>query len=167
MLLVKLALLSFLALDVGADDLGGWIGGGTLLRSKPFTLPAEFGAQSLSATASFSGVGCYSVLVNGKHPVSSRLAPGFSTIPSKRQLYESADVSTLLRLAPVTNEITISLGMCKYGMDNTGEGLFCVGAHGATATCRGAAFALTVGGGANGASFYFNTSDASAWQVVG
>ena len=103
--------------------------------------------------------------INGVRPVASRLAPGFSTIPSKRLLYESADVSALLRPAPATNEITISLGMCKYGyMDNTGEGLYCVGAHGATATCRGAVLTLRVEG--NGASFYLNTSNISAWQAA-
>ncbi len=62
-----------------------WISGGTLLRSKPFSMKP--GRVLLSVSA----VGCYSLRVNGERPEQTQhgyLAPGFSTVPSLRMLYE-------------------------------------------------------------------------------
>ena len=61
-----------------------------------------------------------------------------------------ADITALLDPNSDSNVIEVSLGMCKYGyMDNQGQGLFCTGAHGSSANCRAATFALRGSGLSN------------------
>ena len=68
-----------------------WVAGGTVLRSTPFRAPSVAGKVAGKAVLSVSAVGCYSLLVNGQRPDQIHhgyLAPGFSTVPSLRMLYE-------------------------------------------------------------------------------
>ena len=161
MLILLLLFLLECVAHIGATELS-FISGGTLLRSKPFTVPD---GSIRSAIATVSGVGCYTLTVNGQLPMPSRLAPGFSTFPSTRLLYEQVDLSKFLKPGE-TNTVDISLGMCKYGyMDNQDQGLYCVGAHGATATCRAAAFELKVELG-SGMQFNCSTAEPSQWMTT-
>ena len=133
-----------LFLSAAQSSASSWVGGGTLLRAN-FTLPLS-ASEVASATAQISGAGCYALFVNGRAALPTRLAPGFSTIPSERLLLETVELKSLLTDQPGgLNVIEISLGMCKYGyMDNTNQGLYCVGAHGSTAVCRAAFFSMRV-----------------------
>ena len=101
-----------------------WVGGRNQLRAE-FTLPA--GADLSRARAYVTGVGFYELWVNGvrvANDTSGRetLAnPGFSTVFSKRVLYNAYDIAPLLR-AGQANAVGLRLGMGKYGY----LGEFCV-----------------------------------------
>jgi hypothetical protein len=95
------------------------------------------------ATLFATGVGCFSIRINGHRVSNSFLDPGFSTVPSVRLLYRAFDATSLVSLG--SNDIQVSLGMCKYGyLDNTGIGLFCKGATGLAANCRAALIQLNI-----------------------
>ena len=65
-------------------------------------------------------------------------------MPPARVLYRALDVTALLRPGAL-HQVTVSLGMCKYGaLGNTGAGVFCVGAHATTAACRAALVKVSV-----------------------
>ena len=110
-----------------------WLGGFTQLRGN-FALAQPPSAIS-SALAHASGVGCFTMSVNGLAADAtannaSYMDPGWANVPSVRMLYRQYDVSSLLRSG--TNVIGARLGQCKYGY----QGSFCAGAHGSLATCR-------------------------------
>jgi alpha-L-rhamnosidase len=119
-----------------------WIGGFTELRSPIFTLPANL-AVSL-ATAYVSGVGCFDFLVNNQlADPTSRLDPGFSTIPTMRILYRAINITSQLANGVANgggNTVGFRLGMCKYGYLES----FCTGAYAGNANCRAAILRLSV-----------------------
>jgi len=100
------------ALLADTDWEGVWLGGGTQMRTT-FTLPKGRGAIA-SATAYASGVGCFSLELNGA-PQSDFMDPGWAVLPSKRVLYRAYDVAMHTLAAPAVNAIGVRLGMCKYG----------------------------------------------------
>ena len=88
-----------------------------------------------SALAHASGVGCFTMSVNGRAAdVAERnrsfMDPGWANIPTARMLYRQYDVRALIRDG--TNVVGARLGQCKYGY----QGSFCAGAHGSLAKCR-------------------------------
>ena len=126
-----------------------WISGGTMLRSSPF---ATRGGAMVSATLLASGVGCFSLTINGQsvdtaYPT-SRMDPGFSTAPRARLLYRAYDVLPLLingssddrNKAAASFVVGARLGFCKYGF------LYneCEGAHATHAKCRAISLQLTM-----------------------
>ncbi len=74
-------------------------------------------------TILFCRVGCFSLYMDGVlvpirpgSAYSSRLDPGFSTIPSYRMLYRAFDVTTFFANSTSANHaVGARLGMCKYG----------------------------------------------------
>lgn len=101
-----------------------WVGGGGILRS---TLELPKGPVIRRAVAHATGVGMYELCVNGVRVNAlpdgrtSRLNPGFSTVFSKRVLYNSWDILSLLQGG--SNVVGIRVGEGKYGY----LGEFCVG----------------------------------------
>jgi hypothetical protein len=135
-----------------------WITGGTMLRSAPFS--ARNNTTMVSASLLASGVGCYSLTINGlnidtAYPT-SRMDPGFSTAPRARLLYRAYDVLSLLdgtdgsssssSNSSASNEaaavfvVGARLGFCKYGF------LYneCEGAHATHSKCRAISLQLTM-----------------------
>jgi len=132
-----------------------WISGGTMLRSSPFLARNN---TMVSASLLASGVGCFSLTINGlnvdtAYPT-SRMDPGFSTAPRARLLYRAYDVLPLLDGSDGSNGssssdsnktaaffvIGVRLGFCKYGF------LYneCEGAHATHAKCRAISLQLTM-----------------------
>ena len=119
-----------------SDWQGEWIGGYTQLRAS-FEIPSD--KQVSSASAYASGIGCFDLSVNGAPAAANvSLEPGFSTVPTVRQLYSAYNVKSLLR--PGENAVGFRLGMCKYGYLDT----FCEGAQGSSPNCRAAILQLNV-----------------------
>ena len=88
------AALAFQTALLEQDDFQGeWIGGFTELRSSF----AATGKAISRATAYASGVGCFSMSINGQ-PTSNTtfMSPGWSFVPTVRVLYEAVDVAHLL-----------------------------------------------------------------------
>jgi hypothetical protein len=128
-----------------------WISGGTMLRSSPFSAKKNMISASLLA----SGIGCFSLTINGQNVdtayPTSRMDPGFSTAPRARLLYRAYDVLPLLNGSDGSGGgsgnstaayfvIGVRLGFCKYGF------LYneCEGAHAAHAKCRAISLQLTM-----------------------
>jgi hypothetical protein len=124
-----------------------WISGGTMLRSSPF---AVRNSTMVSASLLASGIGCFSLTINGlnvdtAYPT-SRMDPGFSTAPRARLLYRAYDVLPLLNGSDSisgsdkTFVVGVKLGFCKYGF------LYneCEGAHATHAKCRAISLQLTI-----------------------
>ena len=133
-----------------------WISGGTMLRSAPFSAR---NTSMVSASLLASGVGCFSLTINGvnvdtAYPT-SRMDPGFSTAPRARLLYRAYDVLPLLdgsdgsdgsSSSDSSNKtaahfvVGVRLGFCKYGI------LYneCDGAHATHAKCRAISLQLTM-----------------------
>ena len=136
-----------------------WIAGGTLLKRSLQDLPIS--KQVANATAYASGVGCFSIAMDGIKISTSYMDAGWHTLPTVRIPYRAFDVtsffsssttssttpsttlSTTISTTPPTpppQELTVSLGMCKYGYQNS----FCVGAHAATDVCKAFLMALHI-----------------------
>jgi alpha-L-rhamnosidase len=132
-----------------------WIGGGTMLRSSLFSARNN---TMVSASLFASGIGCFSLTINGisvdtAYPT-SRMDPGFSTAPRARLLYRAYDVLPLLdgsdgssgsssnssNKTAAAFVVGVRLGFCKYGF------LYneCEGAHATHAKCRAISLQLTM-----------------------
>ena len=127
-----------------------WISGGTMLRSSPFSAR---NTTMVSASLLASGVGCFSLTINGlnvdtAYPT-SRMDPGFSTAPRARLLYRAYDVLPLFDGSDGSDGssktaaifvVGVRLGFCKYGF------LYneCEGAHATHAKCRAISLQLTI-----------------------
>jgi hypothetical protein len=120
-----------------ATDWGNatWIGGGTLLKR---TLPTR-ATKLVNATAYASGVGCFAMRIGGQLISDSFMDPGWQTLPTVRVAYRAFDVTSLMA-AQTGNatELTVALGMCKYGYQDS----FCIGGHAANGACK--AFLLSL-----------------------
>ena len=131
-----------------------WISGGTMLRSSPFSAR---NTTMVSASLLASGVGCFSLTINGANVdtayPTSRMDPGFSTAPRARLLYRAYDVLPLLdgsdgstsgtsstSKTAATFVVGVRLGFCKYGFLYNG----CHGAHATHAKCRAISLQLTM-----------------------
>eukprot|EP01048_Picozoa_sp_COSAG05_P000978 COSAG05_NODE_31_length_28416_cov_170.150652_1_plen_1216_part_10 len=138
------------ALFSPAEWTAEWISGGTMLRSSPFSVRSN---TMVSATLFASGIGCFSLTINGlnvdtAYPT-SRMDPGFSTAPRARLLYRAYDVLPLLNGSDGSSDsdktaasfvVGVRLGFCKYGF------LYneCDGAHATHAKCRAISLQLTI-----------------------
>ena len=117
-----------------------FIGGYNQMRGT-FSLPV--GSVS-RARAYVSGVGCAELWVNGQRVSNDTQGretfynPGFSTIFSKRLLYNAFDITSLLQPGK-DNAVGLRLGQCKYGY----LGEFCVGGP---TICNRGIVTLTVNG---------------------
>ena len=95
-----------------------WIGGKNQLRSEAFSLPSS--DPVTRARIYISGVGFVELWVNGQRVSSDAqgretfINPGFSTVFSRRLLYNAYDVASLLNPSG-KNVVGIRLGMGKYG----------------------------------------------------
>ena len=124
------------AVWAGAD----WIGGGTQLRS---TFAAR--AAPTRATLYASGLGCFSLTLNGEsvtgastHKVdSSMMDPGWSTIPNMRLLYTAYRVD----VKAGANVLGVRLGFCHYGYIDQA---FCVSGHAERDACRAFTMVLSL-----------------------
>eukprot|EP00035_Acanthoeca_spectabilis_P001641 m.81646 g.81646 ORF g.81646 m.81646 type:complete len:919 (+) comp11023_c0_seq1:572-3328(+) len=110
-----------------------------MLRSSPFS---TWNSTMVSASLLASGVGCFSLTINGvsvdtAYPT-SRMDPGFSTAPRARLLYRAYDVLPLLNGTVGQFVVGVRLGFCKYGF------LYneCEGAHATHAKCRAVSLQL-------------------------
>jgi hypothetical protein len=117
-----------------------WIGGKNQLRSNEFLLPTTDSIQR--ARIYITGVGFYELWVNGQRVIKDSqgrdtfINPGFSTIYSKRILYNAYDITSLLTSSD-KNVIGIRLGMGKYGY----LGEFCING---TDACNSAIIRVTI-----------------------
>jgi alpha-L-rhamnosidase len=115
-------------LDPTVDFEGEWIGGSTAMRGLFKTDGAK---MVLKATAFASGIGCFSMWLNDERVSNTTfMAPGWSFVPTVRVLYDSYDVTAMVKQGG--NTVGVQLGFCKYGY----EGAFCLGAHASNANCR-------------------------------
>jgi hypothetical protein len=95
-----------------------WIGGKNQLRSNEFSLPTS--DPITRARVYLTGVGFVELWVNGQRVSSDAqgretfINPGFSTVFSRRVLYNAYDVASLL-FPGGKNVVGIRLGMGKYG----------------------------------------------------
>lgn len=120
-----------------------WIGGGTLLRRSLDDLAPPSGANVANVTVYASGVGCFSIRLDGEPISSSYMDPGWGTLPTVRVTYRAFDVTRQWTRGSLSQTVfpkmlEVSLGMCKYGY----QGSFCVGAHASTDVCK--AFLMTL-----------------------
>ena len=121
-----------------------------MLRSSPFSVR---NSTMVSASLLASGVGCFSLTINGlnvdtAYP-SSRMDPGFSTAPRARLLYRAYDVLPILNDSDGSSGsgktaasfvVGVRLSFCKYGF------LYneCEAAHATHAKCRAISLQLTM-----------------------
>ena len=110
---------------IGFDN-ASWISGGTLLRRSLSDLQLEARPKDIANVTVFaSGVGCFRVQIDGENVASSFLDPGWHTLPTMRIPYRAFDITRFFLRPKVPRNIEVSLGMCKYGYQNS----FCKGAH--------------------------------------
>ena len=125
----------------GLQRFGGskWISGGTLLRRNISASElSKSNSKLINATAYASGVGCFAIKIDGVLISNSFMDPGWATLPSLHVSYRAYDVSAFFRDAADDHapsppqRIEVSLGMCKYGYQNS----FCIGGNGVTDVCK-------------------------------
>ena len=96
-----------------------WIGGGTLLKRSLVDVAQPRSSSSTvtvkSAVAYASGVGCFSMRIDGKLVSTSYMDPGWHTLPTVRIPYRAYDVTDMLASSGgASSTLTVGLGMCKY-----------------------------------------------------
>eukprot|EP01052_Picozoa_sp_SAG31_P025693 SAG31_NODE_2268_length_6049_cov_1.979835_4_plen_500_part_00 len=135
-----------------------WISGGTQLRGS-FHTPA--GKNLKRATAYASGVGIFSMTVNGKNVSDSFLDPGFSTVPSWRMLYRAFDVTQLIQGQGRANAVGVRLGQGKYGYLES----YCTPSDSFSPTCRAFLLSLCMEF-SDGSRENFTTTASDSWRAT-
>ena len=114
-----------------------------------------------SASAFASGLGCFSLRVNGRK-VTKFLEPGWAVLPTVRVHYRAFDLTDILAPGGGSNTLDVRLGMCKFGYVDG----FCIGAHAATATCKAFRLQLNIRySDGSTQSVYTRTGD-NAWMAT-
>eukprot|EP00039_Didymoeca_costata_P027246 m.17957 g.17957 ORF g.17957 m.17957 type:complete len:1180 (+) comp6152_c0_seq1:184-3723(+) len=132
-----------------------WIGGFTQLRGS-FTTKAQ---TITSATIFASGVGCFSLEVNGQNVDNTTfLSPGWANLPTVRNLYQVFNITDLI-LSGTLNVIGARLGFCKYGY----LGSFCEGGDAFSAICRGFRSIMNITY-SDGSVAVFATNPGGSWE---